>query len=192
MKRKRGRPPSLLTRMRGEDGNEICPVMKYGSRAWRFLLLRQLLRDTKEKLPVNYFSAAWRKFRIRKQPGPPPPILCLWRAFIEELESAMVRDDEDWLQDFAKAIHEGVSPDGRSQFAAKVIRLLNYRMWADVTASDIYDALKKRRLPHGGGVKVEGHIFENRSRAIEAIQDIAAKIGVTLTPKRASRATEPA
>jgi hypothetical protein len=210
IKRKRGRPQSLLTRMKGEDRTEICAAMERGSRAWRFVLLRELLKKN-PKLPEDYFAEAqhhfdarlaahererdeiWRKYRtmkerayalrqMRYQAPIMPPVLRLWRVFVAELGRALVRRDDDWLHDLAIATHEGTSlPDYRARFVVRVIQLFEWQ--PHLTVSEIFDALKKEKLPDGR-LKVEGYSsFENRNRVTDAIDDIAAVIGVTPTRK---------
>jgi hypothetical protein len=204
MKRKRGRPQRLLARMKGEDRTEIRAAFKYGTRAWRFLLLRELLRG-KKGLPENCFSmlraqhdcdeherdAIFRKYQtwkarlraLRKMRELRiTPILHLWSAFVHQFERALICRDDDWLQELAKAIRGEVSQHHRAQFTVKVIDLLDYVGSPDVTASEIYDLLHKEKVPVGKieGLRVEGHIFQNRDRVIDAIHDIAAEIGFTL------------
>src|SRR5690349_8072527 len=50
MKRKRGRPPSLLARMKGATREEIRNTIVYGTPAWRFIRLRQLICDERKRL----------------------------------------------------------------------------------------------------------------------------------------------
>jgi hypothetical protein len=208
MKAKRGRPQSLLTRMRGEDRSEICAALKYDTRAWRFLLLRDVLRTA--ELPEDYFAEVqrdydarltahecehaeiWRKYRTMKERAHSlrtmrhrapimPPILYLWRSFIAEIGRAMMRRDDDWLQDLAKVIREGpLSRDEKSrrQFVAKVIQLFEWL--PHLTVNEIYDALEKEKLADGKW-KVEGHEFGRRNDVTDAIRDIATAVGVTLT-----------
>jgi hypothetical protein len=196
--------------MKGEDRTEICTAHKYGTRAWRFLLLREVLRG-KKGLPEDFFrrhnattkgalaahereaEAIWRKYPTMKERAQAlrqmrhvqpilPPILYLWHAFIAQLERAIVRRDDDWLQDFAKmTIHEGASSLGeRAQFIAKVILLLEWQ--PQLTASEVRDGLKTEQLPDET-LKVEGYVFENRDRVMDAIHDIADEIGFTFTTK---------
>jgi hypothetical protein len=201
MNRKRGRPQSLLARMKGEDRTEIRAAFKYGTRAWRFLLLREFLRG-KKGLPENCFSmlraqhdcdeherdAIFRKYQtwkarlraLRKMRELRiTPILHLWSAFVHQFERALICRDDDWLQELARAIRGEVSPHHRAQFTVKVIDLLDYTGSPDVTASEIYDLLHKEKLIDEK-LKVEGHLFESKDRVIEAIHDIEAEIGFTL------------
>lgn len=51
MKKQRGRPKTLLTRrMSGETRDEICKIITYGSRAWRFIRIQQLLTERRHQL----------------------------------------------------------------------------------------------------------------------------------------------
>ena len=55
MKQKRGRPQSLLARMKGKERAEIRNAIKYGTPAWRIIRLREMIGDA-QGLPDNYFS----------------------------------------------------------------------------------------------------------------------------------------
>jgi hypothetical protein len=64
MNKKRGRPENLLARMSGETRTEICNAITYGTRAWRFIRIRQLLGERrgqalgdKRGLRPDYLSA---------------------------------------------------------------------------------------------------------------------------------------
>src|SRR5262249_2797758 len=120
--------------------------------------------------------------KMRELPLPTLSLLHLWGAFVAQCERAFVRGDVDWWQEVEKASRGEVSPHDRAQFDAKVITLLDYTCSPDVMASDIYDLLHKEKVPVGKieGLRVEGHIFQNRDRVIDAIHDIAAEIGFTL------------
>jgi hypothetical protein len=208
-KPKRGHPRSILTRMKGEDRTEIRLALKYGTRAWRFVLLRQLLGD-KKGLPENYFS--WlrsqppvnereRETMARKYPAWKsqlsalrhmrqlliPAVLHLWETFVMQFERALLCHDEDWLLDLAKVLREETSPQRRDQFTAKVIALLDYCS-PNATVNEIYDLLDREEQRDFSDyiyeIFVEGHRFENRYRVIEAIQDIADEIGFTFPPRR--------
>jgi len=50
MNKKRGRPMSLLARMKGANREEIRNTIIYGTPAWRFIRLRQLLGDERKRL----------------------------------------------------------------------------------------------------------------------------------------------
>jgi len=50
MKKQRGRPKSLLARTKAETREEIHNTIIYGSRAWRFIRLRQLLSERRNQL----------------------------------------------------------------------------------------------------------------------------------------------
>jgi hypothetical protein len=69
MKRPRGRPISLLARMKGETREEIINTIIYGTRAWRFVRLRQLLGERKRSLSdgrglrPDYLSAGLRAMK---------------------------------------------------------------------------------------------------------------------------------
>jgi len=47
------------------------------------------------------------------------------------------------------------------------------------TTPGIYEPLKKEPRPDGR-LKVEGHVFENKARVMDAINDIAEDIGFVL------------
>jgi hypothetical protein len=198
--------------MRDEDRTEIRAALKYGTRAWRFLVLRKLLGHEKE-LPENYFSwlsaqhdliererqAIFRKYptleerrnalrKMRELPLPTLPLLHLWRAFIAQCERAFLNGDVDWWREVEDASRGDASPQDREQFIAKVIALLDYSCSPNVTASEIYDLLHEEKQSDGR-LKVEGRIFENRQGAMDAIHDIAAEIGFTLARRRRRRAT---
>jgi hypothetical protein len=173
MKRQRGRPRSILTQMRGEHPSEICAAIKRGNRAWRFLLLRELIkRQEFPKAPLaareNYFtwlrgqlalhqqeldkifrtSPIWearRRARQMSQPPIPTAAFYLWNIFILEMERAILHADEDWLHDLEKVLREGASPDARVQFVVKVIEVLDEKRHPTATATEIYDALKKEK-----------------------------------------------
>jgi hypothetical protein len=67
MKRKRGRPKTLLARMKGATREEIRNTIIYGTPAWRFIRVRQLLdeerkrvRENRRDLLPNYLSQGLR------------------------------------------------------------------------------------------------------------------------------------
>jgi hypothetical protein len=224
MKQKRGRPQSLLARMKGGERAEIRNAIRCGTPAWRIIRLRGMIGDA-QGLPDNYLSAElarynermalhvrereriFRKHRtwkaranalrkMRHKPIIPPPHVCLWRELLAEIECALLRRDNEWLDELAKAIRGELSPGSRAQFNAKVLDRYEKVMWmrippnidlrvtpieqiTDVTASDIFKELKIEQLPNGK-LKVEGHLFENRDRVMDAIHDVEKQIGFAL------------
>jgi hypothetical protein len=225
MKPKRGRPQSLLARMKGKERAEIRNAIKYGTPAWRIIRLRETIGDVRGLLD-NYLSAQlahcnarmaahvrerrmiYRKHRthdarcraLGKMRHKPPiallPLAVLWRELLAQIECALLRRDDDLLNELAKAFRGEVSPESRAQFNARVLDCFEHAMWmrvppdidlrvtsleeiTDVTASDIFKRLKKEQLPDGK-LRVEGHLFENRDRVMEAIHDVAEKIGFVL------------
>jgi hypothetical protein len=250
MSKKRGRPPSLLAQMKGATREEIRNTIVYGTPAWRFICLRQLLcderkrlRGNKKQLFPNYLSQGlrameahvayarahaspnmklldglWNELRAKNKGKPPVPAkwlkerdklvarlranepprpdktwieaASLWRELSQQIESALVIGDDDWLDELAKAIREGESLKKHAdlaQFTAKVLDLL--QKMAGATASEIFTALDiGEMLPNGtwkawdkkkkltGRLRVQGHIFENKARVMDAINDIAAKV----------------
>jgi hypothetical protein len=234
MKQKRGRPQGLLTKMRGKARDEIRNAIKYGSPAWRVIRLRELLGGA-QVLPDNYLSAQlaqhnarmaahererktiFRKHRtheerlralreMRHKPVVLPLHLCLWRELCAQIEQALLRKDDEWLNELAKAMRGEALPDDRAQFALKVLHVYERIMWwpvngdfpanmdlratpieavTHVTAGDVYKELKVEKVLELPGrdqraVKVEGHIFENRNRAMDAIHDVETQIGFVL------------
>ena len=151
MKRQRGRPQSLLVRMKGKAREEIRIAIKYGSPAWRVIRLREMIGDG-QNLPDNYLSeqlaqynalhaahvreyeticrkhrtskARFRAVRaMRHKPVILPLHLSLWRELLAQIERALLRKDDDWLNELAKAIRGDVSPDDRAQFTLRVLDL---------------------------------------------------------------------
>src|SRR5439155_14197071 len=95
---------------------------------------------------------------------------CLWRELVQQIECALVIGDDEWLDELAKAIRDGESLKqhaDRAQFTAMVLDLFPKIQ----TASGIYERLKKEKLPDDR-LKVEGHVFENKARVMDAINDI--------------------
>jgi hypothetical protein len=115
---------------------------------------------------------------------------CLFRELVQELEIALAIGDDDWLDELAKAIREGESLKEHAdlaQFTAKVLDLL--RKMAGASTRDIFNTLDiEEMLPNGtwkacdkkkkltGRLRVQGHIFENKARVMDAINDIAATV----------------
>jgi hypothetical protein len=120
--------------------------------------------------------------------------LCCSRARVavlsQQIESALVIGDDDWLDELAKAIREGKSlkeQRDRAQFIAKVLDLL--QKMAGASAGDICLELHTEELqPDGtwklwdkkkklsGRLRVAGHIFETKASAMDAINDIATAV----------------
>jgi len=230
MKRARGRPQTLLARMKGKAPEEIRNAIKYGTPAWRVIRLREMIGNA--QLPDNYLSGQLEKFNarmaahvseretiyrkhqthearsraLRKMRHKPPiallPLAVLWRESLAEFERAVVRGDADWLNELAKSIRGEVSPHPREQFITKVLDLYERILWTQmplevdlrvtslekvvkVSATDIFKKLKIERLSGTdrypiGALKVEGHIFENKNRVMDAIHDIEKQIGFVL------------
>jgi hypothetical protein len=118
----------------------------------------------------------------------PPPLpdktwieaACLWRELSQQIESALVTNDDDWLNELAKAIRGEAEPEHNAQFTSKVLVLLQ-RM-AGATASDIYEQLEKHSVWVKKGraeierISVERNLFTSKQAALDAINDIAAKV----------------
>jgi hypothetical protein len=111
--------------------------------------------------------------------------------------------DDDWLNEPAKAIRGEAQPEFKAQFTSKVLVLLQRKAGASATdifknkalkkevwrddrwvevAPDIFEdkadlkQFKKERL-FDSRWKVEGHIFAKWQGVMDAINDIAAKVG---------------
>jgi hypothetical protein len=158
MKRKRGRPQSVLARMKGKERAEIRNAIKYGSPAWRIIRLREMLNV--QGLPDNYLSTQLARFNertaahvreretifrkhrthearccaLRKMRHKPPIALLvlavLWREVLAEFERALVRGDDESLHELAKALCGEVSPESRAQFTLKVLDLYERVLWS--------------------------------------------------------------
>jgi len=187
-----------------ETWNEIRNRIKYGSSDWRIIKLRQLIGDG-SKLPDNYFSlrrgqrlVALAKNLFAKLDD----VDGLWNAFNAQFERAVLDGDADWFKRQARAIEKGGLPQ-RAQFNAKVVDLLEQAMWdthtpkgekrglpwegiddlrvtpfqkfTDTKAGDIYQALKKRKMPDGC-LLVEGTLFDTKERVMEAIHRLADRL----------------
>ena len=87
----------------------------------------------------------------------------LWRELLQQFETALVIDDDEWLNDLAKAIHGETEPEPSAEFTTKVLVLLR----KGATASDIFASLFKAGLvqKQPNGLKVAGRLFENKQRA---------------------------
>jgi hypothetical protein len=98
----------------------------------------------------------------------------LWRELLQQFETALVIDDDEWLNDLAKAIRGETEPEPSAEFTTKVLVLLR----KGATASDIFAALESDGSvkPEPNGLKVAGRYFENKQRALDAIHDIARKV----------------
>jgi hypothetical protein len=100
----------------------------------------------------------------------------LWRELLQQFEAALVIDDDDFLNDLAKAIRGEAKPEPSAEFTSRVLVLLQKK--AGATASNIFAALKSDGLieKKPNGLKVAGRIFETKQRALDAIHDIATKV----------------
>jgi hypothetical protein len=247
MKKKRGRPESLLARTKDATREEICNTIIYGTPAWRYIRLYQLIDDERKrllgkgrKLFPNYLSqglraveahivharanaepnikaldrlwnelfaknkgkpptrSKWLKERdklLTQLPKPPPQpnktwieAACLWRELSQQIEYALVIGDDEWLDELAKAIRGEASPEQSAQFTNKVLDILREK--ASASPRGIFNALGiEEMLPNGtwktwdkkkkltSRLRVRGHVFENKARVMDAIHDIAAKVG---------------
>jgi hypothetical protein len=126
----------------------------------------------REKLPKRLR----RNYRLRPSAMPSKEwseAACLWRELSQQIESALVVGDDEWLDELAKAIREGAPPDDkRVKFTAKVLDLFPKME----TARDIYNALEKEQLLP----KIAEHDSNNRARVMDAINDVVKDVGFVL------------
>lgn len=242
----RGRPKSLLSRMEGASLEELRNTINYGTPAWRFIRLRELLSD-KAGLQPNYLSAVlaalqaqaearprdaqiakacdrlWNELRAQRKGKPPTrsrwlkerdkllkrlrphdraaklskqsiEAACLWRELSQQIESALVIGDGDWLNELAKAIRGETSPESGAKFASKVLELFPART-PDATARDIREKLDRlglvEILDDGKHYKVLDREFGSVADIQEAIHDVLRRIKLELKkqprPKRKHR-----
>src|SRR6476660_9015468 len=116
MKKQPGRPRSILARTYRGKREEICNIIIYGTRAWRFIRFRKLVSGSHR--PNDWIEA-----------GP------LWRELMQQFETAVVTGDDDWLNDLAKAIRGAAIPEDRAEFTVKVLKLWERK--PDATAREI-------------------------------------------------------
>jgi hypothetical protein len=167
MKKQRGRPKSLLARVSApgatwRDIHETKFAILDGSRAWRFIVLRQLG-------PGSITHRAEPVVRFRNE-------------LLQQFETALVTGDDDFLNDLAKAIRGEAQPEPHPKFTTNVLELLQKKPSA--TASDIFAALESDGLivarpsekQPNGYLKVADRKFEKKQRALDAINDIAKKV----------------
>jgi hypothetical protein len=232
MSGKRGRPASLLSKMKGATLTELRPVaeirntISYGTPAWRLIRIRQWLGEQRGLQP-NFLSAVglaeikeqveahargvrgakalgrlWNKLRaegklparrkwlkerdkLLKQHRPNDTLpkqwieaAHLWRELSQQIESALVIGDEDWLNELAKAIRGEAKPEQGTEFACKVLDL--YRPHA--TAGRIYDELERLDLvvTKGRRYKVLDRVFASVPDITDAIRDLCDRIKLEL------------